>query len=67
VTGLGTIAERLQAIVDELDEIAFDRLREASADGSGERPEGDREIMRARRAVEKAAVLLRSLDERSDD
>jgi hypothetical protein len=55
----------LDSIVDELDEIAFDRLREASAvadGGSGPRAEGDREITRARRAVEKAASLLRSID-----
>jgi hypothetical protein len=65
VTRLVSIAERLDSIVDELDEIAFDRLREASAvadGGSGPRPEGDREITRARRAVEKAALLLRSID-----
>jgi hypothetical protein len=71
VTQLVSIAERLDAIVDELDEIAFDRLREASAaaagGGSPERPEGDREITRARRAVEKAALLLRSIDAAADD
>jgi hypothetical protein len=71
VTRLVSIAERLETIVDELDEIAFDRLREASATasavGSARRPPGDREITRARRAVEKAALLLRSIDAGAGD
>lgn len=60
---IASLAERLESIVDDLDELAFDRLREAVADGIKERPQSDRELTKARRAVEKAAAVLRSLDE----
>ena len=56
------IADRLDAIVADLDELAFDRLREAVADGARARPDSDKTITQARRAAEKAAHLLRSLD-----
>jgi len=56
------LAERLEQIVADLDELAFDRLREAAADGATERPVSDKELTRARRAVEKAAHILRGID-----
>ena len=52
------LADRLQAIVDDLAEIMFDRLREASAAKQG-RPADDKRLSQARRAIEKAAHLLR--------
>jgi hypothetical protein len=52
------LAARIDAIVDELDQIAFDDLRAASAAGEP-RPDHDRRAMRARRSLEKAAELLR--------
>ena len=60
---LADIVERLDAIAADLDEIAFDRLREAVADGEVSRPADDKRLMQARRAVEKAAGVLRQLDE----
>lgn len=51
------LVERLRGIVDDLDQIAFDQLREASADGKP-RPVDDKRITQARRAVEKAVHLL---------
>ena len=57
------LVERLEAIGEELDEIAFDRLREAVADGELARPTDDKKLMQARRAIEKAAGVLRQLDE----
>lgn len=56
------LAERLEQIVADLDEVAFDRLREAAADGATERPASDKELAKARRAVEKAAHVLRNID-----
>lgn len=60
MSDLDAIADRLESIVADLDEIAFDRLREAMAEGARERPAADRAITQARRAIEKAAHLLRS-------
>jgi hypothetical protein len=62
VSDIGSLADRLEAIVEELDEIAFDRLRLAAADGQRDRPEQDRELTKARRAVEKAVAVLRGMD-----
>ena len=55
------LAERLDQIVADLDELAFDQLREAVADGATERPTSDKELAKARRAAEKAAHILRSI------
>jgi hypothetical protein len=61
VSGYEHLVDRLEQVVSELDEIAFDRLREAVAEGATERPADDKELAKARRAVEKAAHILRSL------
>ena len=58
----GELAERLAQIGEDLDELAFDLLREAAAEGATTRPAADRTLTQARRAVEKAAQLLRTLD-----
>jgi len=56
------LADRLEAIVADLDELAFDRLREAAAAGVTERPASDKELAKARRAAEKAVHILRQID-----
>jgi hypothetical protein len=56
------LAERLEAIGEELDELSFDLLQAAVADGATQRPAADRTLTQARRAVEKAVQLLRQLD-----
>ena len=63
MSDIAGIAERLEAIVEELDEIAFEQLRQAAGDGETERPVSDRRLVQARRAVEKAAGVLRALDQ----
>jgi hypothetical protein len=63
VTDFGSLADRLDTLVADLDELAFDRLREAVAQGAISRPTSDKELTKARRAVEKAAHILRNLDE----
>ena len=55
------LARRLQSILDDLDELAFDQLREAVADGATARPHSDKELAKARRSVEKAARVLDAL------
>ena len=52
------LADRLQAVVEDLDQITFDQLREAAAERAG-RPADDKRLTQARRAVEKAVHLLR--------
>ncbi|MEQ1872390.1 MAG: hypothetical protein ABL953_01580 [Ilumatobacteraceae bacterium] len=52
------LADRLDAIAEELDELMFDQLREAASEKRG-RPDDDKRLTQARRAIEKAARLLR--------
>jgi hypothetical protein len=58
----GSLAARLESVAADIDEIAFDSLREAVADGEVERPDDDKKLMQARRAIEKAMMILRQLD-----
>jgi hypothetical protein len=60
MTGHEAIVERLQAIEEELRDLAYDRLRD-SAD-SPELQAEERRIHQARRAIEKAIHLLGSRD-----
>jgi len=52
------LADRLDAVAADLDEVMFDQLREAAAAKQG-RPADDKRLTQARRAVEKASRLLR--------
>ena len=58
-----SLVDRLESIAADLDDMAFDRLREAVADGEVTRPADDKKLMQARRAIEKAAFVLRQLDD----
>lgn len=60
------LADRLDAIVEELDELMFDHLREAAANMAG-RPTDDKRLTQARRAIEKASHLLRGTTAGADD
>lgn len=59
------LADRLEAIVADLDERSFDLLREAAAARAG-RPADDKRITQARRAVEKAIHVLRATSGSAD-
>jgi hypothetical protein len=54
------LAERLDAVAEELADLAIDVLRAALERGDGVRPAEEKRLTQARRAVEKAAHLLRS-------
>ena len=54
---LDHVRERLEAIAEELADLAIERLR-AAVDGNEDAAGEERRITRARRAVEKAAHLL---------
>jgi len=57
------IRERLEAIAEELADLAIIRLRESIDAGGLELPVDERRLTRARRAVEKAIAILRQPDE----
>jgi len=56
------IRHRLEGIAEELADLAIERLRESIDNGGNELPVDERRLTRARRAVEKAAGLLREPD-----
>jgi hypothetical protein len=57
------IRVRLEAIAEELADLAIMRLRESIDAGGTELPVDERRLTRARRAVEKAANILREPDD----
>jgi hypothetical protein len=56
------IRARLEGIAEELADLALVRLRESIDAGGNELPVDERRLTRARRAVEKAASILREPD-----
>ena len=58
------IRRRLEAIAEDLADLAIVRLRESIDAGGTELPVEERRLTRARRAVEKAAAILREPDDR---
>jgi hypothetical protein len=54
------LAARLDAIAEEIADLAMDALREAIDAGAAQRPDTERRLTQARRAVEKAAAALRA-------
>jgi predicted ABC-type ATPase len=57
------IRERLEQIAEELADLAIERLKESIDAGGNELPVDERRLTRARRAVEKAAGILREPDD----
>lgn len=57
------IRRRLEAISEELADLALERLRESVDAGGTELPVDERRLTRARRAVEKAASILSEPDD----
>jgi hypothetical protein len=57
------IRARLEAIAEELTDLAIIRLRESIDAGGTELPVDERRLNRARRSVEKAISILREPDD----
>lgn len=57
------IRRRLEAIAEELADLAIQRLRESIDAGGTELPVDERRLTRARRAVEKAVGILSEPDD----
>ena len=60
------VRRRLQAISEELADLAIERLRESIDEGGKELPVDERRLTRARRAVEKAIGILSEPDRNLD-
>jgi hypothetical protein len=60
--GLEDIVGRLRLISEELADIALDELKTAHAAGQTRRPEREKHLTQARRAVEKAVAVLSRVD-----
>ncbi len=61
------IVERLRSVSEDLSDHAIRILSEASRAGATKRPDMERTITQARRAVEKAIVLLERMDVNLDE
>lgn len=56
------IVSTLQSVSEDLADKALDALKEAHREGQAKRPEYERQISQARRAIEKAIGILSRLD-----
>ena len=63
----GRIADRLEAIAEELADLAIERLQASIDAGGTELPVDERRLTQARRAVEKAVGILRTHAGQRDD
>jgi hypothetical protein len=61
------IVERLRSVSEDLSDHAIRILSEASRAGATKRPDTERTITQARRAVEKAIVLLERMEVKLDE
>jgi predicted ABC-type ATPase len=61
------IRRRLETISEELTDLAIQRLRESIDAGGHELPVDEKRLTRARRAVDKAASILREPDDLDPD
>ena len=57
------VRRRLEAIAEELADLAIERLRESIDAGGTELPVDERRLTRARRAVERAVAILAEPDD----
>lgn len=68
MSSIDDLAAQLTAIAEELDDVIFEQLRSAAADGSMTRAAAaDKQLVQARRAVEKAANLLQRATAAGDE
>lgn len=57
---LAELADRLEALGEELADLAIDEIRGAIRAGAAKRPAREKRLTQARRAVDKAVHLLRT-------
>jgi hypothetical protein len=66
VADLEGLRARLEGIAEELSDAAMDVLRQALEEGAVGRPDAERRITQARRAVERAAAALGAIPDVSE-
>jgi len=66
MSGLDALRDRLVAIGEDLDDLAMDRLREAVERGEDAVPASEKKLSQARRAIEKAALLVGTVADEED-
>jgi hypothetical protein len=59
---LDDLRSRLESIAEELADAGIDLLRRALEEGRSDRPEAERRVAQARRAVERAVAALNALE-----
>jgi uncharacterized Ntn-hydrolase superfamily protein len=59
---INDMISRLESISEELADMALDALKSAHREGAVKRPETERQLTTARRAIEKAIGVLTRLD-----
>ncbi len=59
---INDIVARLESISEEIADKALDALKSAHREGAVKRPESERQLSTARRAIEKAIGVLTRLD-----
>jgi hypothetical protein len=64
---LDELADRLDAISEELGDLAMALLRDAIAEGATSRPSEEKRLAQARRAIDKASHLLRGSSAAGED
>jgi hypothetical protein len=52
------LVERLQAVEEELRDLAYEKLRAATEDGDADALDDEKRILQARRAIERAITAL---------
>lgn len=57
------IVERLRSIEEELRDLAYERLRAATADGDADALADEKRVLQARRAIERAINALGGLSQ----
>lgn len=55
---LEELRAQLDSMIERVDEISFEILQQAAAEGETERPDLDRQLIRVRRALERARSIL---------
>jgi hypothetical protein len=56
------LVERLRAVEEELRDLAFERLRAANEDGDADALADEKQLLQARRAIERAITALGGRD-----